>query len=703
MRRCLLVLIFTLMLSACQQADPVLPTLVPEVVDLPSEVPPASETPRPTARPSLTPEPTQPLILGRFASDPAKIGFVRIVHAAPDTGAVDIYVEGVNLASTINFQQVTGRTNVIAGEYTVAITEAGVKPAEATLAQFPLKLSVGQSLILVFSGIPGALSISAYEESNEPLEPNQSRVNFIHVVPLAPLMKGQQNSVDLSPLFDFGQQSGSIVVSPGRSTLSFASSEQTLASYTGELFALTNYTLVLIGRSDELDKLTVLSFNNTVPSLSLMRVINMADTSVDVYLDNQPLVQNVNYASASERLKKATGTHLVNVFAAGADPASATPLLQDVQLNAAVGDNLALIVLGKADALRLLVFKEDLSPLTPNTARIAYINANPDVPVAEIGNSGSIRTDIGRVGFAQSSAYFPMDAGTYRIFWQRADDVGGLVEDIENFNFEEGLNYLYMLTGDSENPVIFTDAVSTAQEVLGLPTSEGGEIVVATATRRPVTRIRVINAIDEVMAIDLLVNGTPVATDLSPGQGTLFAEVPTGTFSVTIRVYDLETNEFQREFRLLDIHDYSLFVYGPSYDPQLHAFDDSQLVIDPELTGIRLINLSRDEALSVGLIDAPATDPSAPVEQSTPGVDNPPPMIPVGTLYITNAVRSLQSSLPLSTLTGVHDLIVSDNRTGVVAQRIRGFNFEMGAHYDVIVTYPPALNKIQVFLLRYPN
>ncbi|MBC8170379.1 MAG: DUF4397 domain-containing protein [Anaerolineae bacterium] len=395
--------------------------------------------------------------------------------------------------------------------------------------------------------------------------------------------------------------------------------------------------------------------------------------------------------------------HFVSVFAAGADPVSTPPLLGDIQLNAAVGENLALMVMGTTDDLSLLAFKEDLSPLAPNTARIAYINARADVPVVQVGNSSSIRPDIGRVGFAQASAYFPMDAGGYRIFWQRADEVGGTVEDVEGFNFEGGMTYLYMMTGNSENPVFFSEAVPAVQEVLALPTSVDGSVVEVSATRRPVTRIRLINALDEPFAIDVLVNGSAVATNLALGQGTPFSEVPTGTFAVTIRVLGLELPVVEREFRLLDIYDYSLFVYGPILDPQLQAFDDSRFFFDPEISTVRLISMSRDEALTVGLVEAEATDPSSPVVQSTPGVDDPPPMIPLGTRYLSQAIASLKASPQTPTLGGLHDLIVSDNRTGVVAHQIRGFNFEAGAHYDVIVTYPPATNTIQVFLLRYPN
>ncbi|HEX2623212.1 MAG TPA: DUF4397 domain-containing protein, partial [Phototrophicaceae bacterium] len=632
------------------------------------------------------------------------IGYLRVIHAAPDAPPVDIYVDTANLASNIGFQEASGRTNVIAGDYAVFITDRGVSPTDKTIVQLPVSLKVGQSLILVLGGVTDAITLTSYEESTEPLEENQSRVNFIHAVPFAPTVKAQVNNIDLSPLFDFGKESGGIVVSSGHSSMTFASSEQVLATYNADLFPHTNYTLVMTGRSNSLTQLNVLAFNNQVSGLTMMRVINMAPVSIDMYIDGVVLAQDVAYATAGEWLKRSDGTHFVSVFEAGADPNTAVPLLKDEQVNVVAGDDLSLIALGKTDDLHLLPFKEDLSPLPPNTARIAYINAWSDVPVAQVGNGSSVRPDIGRVGFAQGSQFFPMDVGTYRIFWARDDDTGGFVEVVDYFEIQPGLVYLYMLTGNSENPIVLTEAVPTAQEVANLPTEEGtGAGVNPEATKRPVTRLRMVNALDESVTIDVLVNGSPVATGLAYGQGGLFTDVPTGTFTVMIQQTGSSTPIATYDYRLTELADYSVFVYGPSYDPQLKAFDDQLVVFDPEFTTLRLINLSREEGLSVGLVEADATDPNSTQAGTIPGTNSSAPMIPLGTQYIVRSVEPLQASSLVSTVPGLHDLIVSDNRTDLLAQRIRSFNFELAVHYDVVIIYPPAINAIQVFLLRYPK
>lgn len=683
LRRTIL-MITLLVAAACQPAVTDLPTFVPEPTDLPTSTP--TLTPTSTRQPRSTSTPTAVPILGRFATDPNQIGYVRVVHAAPDTAQIDVYVDSTNLASNVEYGLSTGRTNVLAGDYDIRVTERGVSPDDQTLALSNLTIEVGQSWILVLGGIDDAVSITTVEESNEPLNDNESRVNFVHAVPLAPTVKGQQNGVDLSPLFDFGQQSGGITVSSGESTLTFATSEQTLRDYPVNLFPRTHYTLILIGRSDALETLSVLAIDHPVAGLVTMRVIHAAQAidAIDVLLNDEPLVENIAYATASDRQTRTDGSHSVSIYIAGD---RATPLLEDVTVNAVASDTLSLIVMGSADNLQVLVFRDDLSEIRADTGRIAFVNALENVPAVQVGLDSTISPDIGVIGYGQAGNTYAINLGTSRIFWQQVN--GGIAEDVENFLIESGRSYLYLLTGVEGNPLFFSEPVPVSQEVVALPTDLND-------TPSPRIRIRIVNATEEGIPVDFVLNNDALASNLAYGQGTGFFEVIPGTLPLTIRQSNNPELQVQRDFRLVETGDYSVFVYGPNYDLSAIALTDSNLVFDEQAVTLRIVNLSLDETINFGLVAAPATDPlSLPI--------TPAPTVPLGLPILVQRTNYRSASAPAFGVGGIQDLIVSDNRTGVIGYRIRSFDFQVGVHYDVIATYSMQTGEIRAFLLQYPE
>jgi hypothetical protein len=687
MKRLFLFIILVLMLAACEGEPAELPTLVPEPTAFPTSTPTLTPTQTRTPVETLTPSPVP--VIGRFATDPEKIGYLRVVHAAPDTSQVDVYVDQTSFAANLEYGLASGRTNILAGDYTVRITQRGDSTDQALLAQTDLTIDVGQSFILVFSGVPDALNITTIEESNVPLNENESRVNFVHAVPLAPQVKGQQNGIDLSPLLDFGQQSGGIVVPAGDTTLSFGTSEQVLTNYAVALFPRTHYTLILYGRSDAPDSLSVLALDNQVPGLVTMRAVNVIEGAgaVDIYLDKQPLAQNLPYAAAGERVIRADGLHSLTVYSAGADTSTSTPLLENYTFNATSAADLSVIVMGSGADVRALIFEDDLSPLRADTGRMAFVNATADVPAAQVGFNSTIAEDLGVIGYGQASPYFDILLGENRIFWQQVG--GAILEDLQRYLIEGGRSYLYLLAPNDDSPVILSEAVEIRAETAALPTDIG-------ATPIPVTRMRLVNATENAIPVNFTLNGELLAENLPYGQATEFIEIMPGTLPMIIQ----QTNDLnviaQRDFRLVDSGDFTVFIYGPAYDLSAIAFSDADLQVNEDTTMLRLVNLSLDETINFGLVIAPATDPLTPAVM-------PPPTVPLGLPYLIARSEHRTSAGPVFTSAGVWDLIVVDNRTNVQAARFRSFNFEAGAIYDVVATYSIQTGEIRAFLLQYPK
>ena len=88
----------------------------------------------------------------------------------------------------------------------------------------------------------------------------------IHAVPRGADFTLRQNAVDLMPAVAFGQASAPVILPSEQTTLDFQSGAAPLLSYSLDLREGENYTLVLVGRSDDLTSLTVIAFSKVPPT-----------------------------------------------------------------------------------------------------------------------------------------------------------------------------------------------------------------------------------------------------------------------------------------------------------------------------------------------------------------------------------------------------------------------------------------------------
>src|SRR5687768_3504343 len=128
MRHTLLIFLMILM-AACQPADSPLPT----VVSIETQEVAPTIAPSPTI--TLTPRRTQSVSLGNAVNDPEQTGYLRVIHAAPDIPSVDVYVETTLFNPNLGSGQVTGKTPILAGSYTVKFMPRGASSDQVALAQ----------------------------------------------------------------------------------------------------------------------------------------------------------------------------------------------------------------------------------------------------------------------------------------------------------------------------------------------------------------------------------------------------------------------------------------------------------------------------------------------------------------------------------------------------------------------------------------
>jgi hypothetical protein len=108
--------------------------------------------------------------------------FVRVVHASPDAGTVDVFVDGNKLLSDFKFGTVTGYVNVPAGAHNIQVAPAGQGAGAAVITQ-TVSVSAGVPYTVAAVGTKSSgFSLVAFGDNNL-LSGSMAKVRVYHLSP----------------------------------------------------------------------------------------------------------------------------------------------------------------------------------------------------------------------------------------------------------------------------------------------------------------------------------------------------------------------------------------------------------------------------------------------------------------------------------------------------------------------------------------
>jgi hypothetical protein len=108
--------------------------------------------------------------------------FVRVVHASPDAGTVDVFVDGNKLLSAFKFATVTGYVNVPAGAHKIQVAPAGQGAGAAVITQ-TVSVSAGVPYTVAAVGTKSSgFSLVAFGDNNL-LSGSMAKVRVYHLSP----------------------------------------------------------------------------------------------------------------------------------------------------------------------------------------------------------------------------------------------------------------------------------------------------------------------------------------------------------------------------------------------------------------------------------------------------------------------------------------------------------------------------------------
>ena len=675
---------------ACDSSSstPAPPTNTAIPTDTATPIP--TNTPRPTVTPVLIPQ--------SFANDPSDQVYLRLVNAGIDLPPLTVNIEGLLIASGLEFGVASFPTGITAGNYNMIISSP-----DSILREESIELNGGDNLILMFTGTEEVFNVSIFDEAIAPLRAEQSRVNLIHAIPRGPNLTIKESGIDIIEPIDFGQISDPAIVDSGPITLQFQAGDDEIITLPTTLREHVNYTYILLGDFNNRDSLSIISFDNRVPGFTNLRLVNASNDigSVDIYFDDIQVASGLTPTRFTERQDIPSQSYQLTVYAQGNDTETTTPIIEQEYI-AQENDILTLILTGTQENAQIIVMQDDLTLTSLEETRIRFLNAVPEYPSVDMAIVGAEEIpDLSQLSYNQPSRVYEIPAGSYGFQWSEIQngEIGTILESANELILEAGRNYLYIFTGqDDDTPFILSENVGTSTEVVDFD-----EDTTQTSQAVGPTQMRFVNAIDSAPLINVFFDDLEIGTLLAGRQTLDFSIIPSGLHIVSIRD---ETNteilagievDFQPDTN------YSFFAYGyAEYRYDIAVIEDRPILSEDDSI-VRLVHLSQGDNSTFALhsIESSANNfDNNSLAEATEEVTTSRPSLFSGTLSLTPNIAEASASRFVTIRTGLTDFIIVDQLTRV-ASIFPDINIEANNIYEVIVYEDTFSNEARGFVLQY--
>lgn len=177
-----------------------------------------------------------------------------------------------------------------------------------------------------------------------------------------------------------------------------------------------------------------------------VRVIHASPDApaVDVYANGNAVLQDVAFPAISDYLSVPPGEYQIEVFAAGSDPDTDAPVI-DETLTLAAGTDYTVAAVGQLADISAAVFEDDNSATAPGKAHVKVIHASPDAPAVDIAVAGG-PVLFPNLAFPNAVGPAPVDAGTYDLE-VRAAGTSTVALALDGVTLEEGKVYTVVAVG----------------------------------------------------------------------------------------------------------------------------------------------------------------------------------------------------------------------------------------------------------------
>ena len=597
-------LLVTVILAGCSSINPDegIPTQLSVPTSEPTSAP--TQTAAPTNEP--LPQPTDLIIPQTDAINPNDQAYLRTIHASPDLGVVDVYIEALAIGTNLDYSRFTEREGIVAGRYKLRILPSNSFVTDVTLYEEELTIFGGQSLIFMITGTAEAITVTTLNEPNAPLANDTSRLLMLNA------MEGADNLVMLvddapqTAITPYLQISETTEHRARNTSLTFQNNGSTLFDTDLDLRERRNYTLLILGNLSRPDTQKFLILTSDAPGITQVSFINASPSLdlIDIYFGDELFAESIAYSDISESVQFLSGTYDISIYQADSNPDESDPLAGS-QFIANPDEDIFLVLVGDASNFRFITYRINRQATYINRARITFINALESVPNILLRSSDSNLEHT--LGFGRVSDTFDIDADTGLSFtWiNQLDDVQDVIlEDVSNFRPVAGHNYLYIFAGQGyDNPIIHSSEVETLDFAF---TDEIPETPLPSS--RP-TKIRLVN-VWEGRQFEVRLDGTVIAEGIEFGKATQELIISSGEHTIGFYEADSEfpTLEISDEFLVTKSYSVIAFNYinvdentTPGLQGDILIIDDTNAPLSSASGAMRLIVLEAEPDSTFGL------------------------------------------------------------------------------------------------------
>ncbi|MEQ9321287.1 MAG: DUF4397 domain-containing protein [Polyangiaceae bacterium] len=422
---------------------------------------------------------------------------VRIVHVAPDSSNVDVYLNGSGPAfSGIGYAQSSGSLEVVAGGYEIAVVAQGTKTPLVTLPATPLSPASTTTTVLYGSTTqPAALTI---EEDFSPVLEGQVRLRVVHVATGALPVDVYEETTNPTPTQLYDELAYGIagptfeLPAPNASAplvLSMDVDDDLEADATFNItdlpggaianaFVVTTASgdLSLLVQQDNGVVTTVSSGDPTEPLPAEVRAVHLSGDAPPLTFGvegpHAALADSLQFTEGTDFVGFQPGSYLVSV-ATVEDPGTS---LHDFELNDLLpGSRHTVVAFGDFDGLEGLML-EDVAADAPDVAalieagqyRVRAIHTAPSLGQIDVWDLTDSQEPLmldANVSFGQAGAYIDLASGVGGFllgFDANGDQISDATFELPDMAAGEIAN----LYAASEGPTISLVAQMTSGEIL---------------------------------------------------------------------------------------------------------------------------------------------------------------------------------------------------------------------------------------------
>lgn len=628
---------------------------------------------------------------------PSRMRAVRLVHAVSGLPPVNIFAGQNAIATNLNFSQITDETPLDARATAITVRLAGA--TSHAMLESTLDLDESTAYVLALVGSPERLRLITIPYTPAPLNAGESAIAVINTLTDDRPLSLRAGDAVLLENIQPGDTSVTASMPAGDYTVDLFVGDSAPTAYPLTLRERFQETLLLAGSADNI---AVVRWATRAPGRVSARIINASAqlSLADVYIGDQLAAQELAFGRAGSPINLVTGSYPIRIYPADADPDRVAPYL-DQTVSLTEEAQIALVILGETNALRPLIFAEDMSPTPPDRARIAFLNTLPHVPVVQLETQGGPLPDIPRLVYGDAPLTTELAAGEWDVYWTGGDRASSSqpLEAALRLQLRTGFAYLYLVTGRLDNnPVILSQNVGIDETL----TTADEELAPQMLERS--ARLRLVNALSSQEPVDVWVNDVLLASQLRYASTSPLTTLAQRSAVIAARFSDQPDRLAEIETALEAGAAYTAIVYGTAAETRLLILPDSDLTFDRTSAHVRFINtsLESDTVLGMGF--------SAPDNSGLEALDAPRlsmegfgrRSIPAGVQRIVNSLSGGSASRTILMPFGLFDIDLFDPAAVQLVGAIPGVKFEAGAHYDIIAYQEADTDQVRAFLLRYP-